>query len=68
MLVVDCTRHNAWLIQHKINNDKLHETNKEYVVVNKNVEVLLGISIDEENETFQQILKRNNNKAIHNEK
>lgn len=64
----DCTRHNAWLIQHKINYDKLHETNKEYVVVNKNVEVLLGISIDEENETFQQILKRNNNKAIHNEK
>ena len=55
-------------LRHKINYDKLHETNKEYVVVNKNVEVLLGISIDEENETFQQILKRNNNKAIHNEK
>lgn len=61
----DCARHKAWLIRHKINYDKLYETNKEYTVVNKHVETLLGITIDEENETFQQILKRNKN--VHNE-
>lgn len=63
----DCTKHKAWLIRHKINYDKLHETNKEYAVVNKNVEVLLGITIIEETATFQQILKKYNNKGIHNE-
>ena len=61
----DCTRHKAWLIQHKINHDKIHETNKEYTVINKHVETLLGITIIEETETFQQILKRNKN--VHNE-
>lgn len=61
----DCARHKAWLIQHKINHDKLYETNKEYTVVNKHVETLLGITIIEETETFQQILKRNKN--VHNE-
>ena len=61
----DCARHKAWLIRHKINYDKLYETNKEYTVVNKHVETLLGITIIEETETFQQILKRNKN--VHNE-